>query len=121
MNNDHTYIGADVLDSRDIEERISDLKAMIETDPHDEDAREELEGWLELKGQLDHSPNWEHGMQVIHDNYFEDFAQQLAEDIGAIDREAGWPACHIDWEAAAESLRMDYTHAKVRGHEYWAR
>lgn len=43
-----------------------------------------------------------------------DFAQQLAEDIGAIDPNADyqWPRSYIDWDAAARDL--------VLGGDYWA-
>jgi antirestriction protein len=37
----------------------------------------------------------------------EDFAQQLAEDIGAIPADAQWPNNCIDWEQAARDLFMD--------------
>jgi antirestriction protein len=38
----------------------------------------------------------------------EDFAQQLAEDIGAINKNAQWPNNCIDWEHAASELMYDY-------------
>lgn len=37
-----------------------------------------------------------------------DFAQNLAEDIGAIDEDAAWPNNCIDWERAARELEGDY-------------
>lgn len=36
------------------------------------------------------------------------FAQQLAEDIGAVDADASWPSYCIDWEWATRELMMDY-------------
>lgn len=38
----------------------------------------------------------------------EDFAQELAEDLGAIPAEHSWPASYIDWERATRDLFMDY-------------
>lgn len=38
----------------------------------------------------------------------EDFAMQLANDIGAIDKNASWPQSCIDWEQAAKELMYDY-------------
>lgn len=46
---------------------------------------------------------------LIRDDYFEDYAQQLAEDIGAVDRNAAWPNNCIDWKQAAKELEMDYS------------
>ena len=42
-------------------------------------------------------------------NSLEDYAQQLAEDTGAIDEDARWPHNCIDWERAARELSYDYT------------
>lgn len=58
---------------------------------------------------------------VVAESMFEDYARQLAEDLGAIDQSAGWPSCHIDWEAAAESLQMDYTSISWDGETYYYR
>lgn len=38
----------------------------------------------------------------------EDFAQDMAEQLGAIDRNAKWPQTCIDWEHAARELMYDY-------------
>lgn len=46
---------------------------------------------------------------LIRDDYFEEYAQELAEDIGAIDRNAAWPNNCIDWTQAAKELEMDYS------------
>lgn len=36
----------------------------------------------------------------------------------AIDRNASWPANHIDWEAAANELEQDYTEVDFNGEVY---
>lgn len=115
----------DIIDSRDVIFHIDDLRDDLENAETD-DEREQIESDLapllalaeEAEGEI---PDWEYGEVLIRDSYFTDYAQQLAEDVGAIDREAAWPACHIDWEAAAESLRMDYTAVEFDGVTYWAR
>lgn len=38
-----------------------------------------------------------------------DFAQEMAEQLGAIDKDAKWPMTCIDWEQAASELMMDYS------------
>ena len=38
----------------------------------------------------------------------EEFAQDMAEQIGAIDTDAKWPNSCIDWEYAARELMYDY-------------
>lgn len=64
---------------------------------------------------------WEDGATLIRDSYFTEYAEELAGDIGYIDREAGWPLNHIDWEAAADELKIDYMSVDFDGAEYWAR
>lgn len=57
----------------------------------------------------------------IADSYFEQFAQELAEDIGAINRDASWPNTCIDWEQAARELQQDYSIVTINGSDYWYR
>ncbi len=65
--------------------------------------------------------DWPHGEALIRDSYFTEYAQELADDIGAINRDAQWPCCHIDWDAAAEALKMDYSTIDFDGVEYYIR
>jgi len=58
---------------------------------------------------------------AINDTYFEDYARQLAEDIGAIDPKADWPLTYIDWKAAAAALRQDYAEVDLDGTTFWVR
>lgn len=49
-------------------------------------------------------------------NSDEEFAQDMAEQLGAIDPRAGWPNNCIDWEWAARELMYDYF--EVRGYYF---
>jgi antirestriction protein len=55
---------------------------------------------------------------AIPETEFEDYAQELAEDTGAIDREMSWPNYCIDWEYAARELKHDYTPFEFEGVDY---
>lgn len=66
-------------------------------------------------------PDWNYGEALIRETYFTEYAQQLAEDIGAVDPNADWPASYIDWEAAADALLIDYTAYDFGGVTYYAR
>ena len=134
------------LDSRDIIERFEELKEIyerhaelddMEDGERDEDEQQEYEDleylfdgdecdeYCLLKAFIeavsDYYSDWQYGVQFIHDSYFTEYAQQLAEDIGAIARDVSWPSCHIDWEDAADSLKIDYTSYNVADTTYWAR
>lgn len=120
----------DIIDSRDVIARINYLEDEIgnfEEDPEwpldepIEDTRAELKLLLVLKEEAEGYSEWEHGAAMIRDSYFENYAREFAEDIGAVSRNEDWPKCHIDWEAAADSLRQDYTSVEFDGVTYWVR
>jgi hypothetical protein len=93
-----------------------------ETDPLDDEEKTELENLIDFREEAEgYCPDWHHGETLIRDDYFEEYAQELAADIGAIGRDAPWPADHIDWASAAEALKMDYSSADLDGVTYWFR
>jgi hypothetical protein len=92
------------------------------------DVREALREWdEENKAELDAlqafvddgSDEWRHGETLIRETYFEDYARQLAEDVGAMENCDKWPATCIDWKRAAEELQQDYTSAEFDGVTYY--
>lgn len=110
----------DIIDSRDVIARIEELQDQDDLTMHNDD-REELHALLDLAEEGESLSDWEYGETLIHDNYFDEYAEQLAEDIGLIDPEAGWPLNCIDWERAADLLRQDYTEISFGGEIYWGR
>lgn len=88
----------------------------------DEDEREELEELTALaKEGENYAPDWQYGETMIRDDYFTEYAEELAEDLGYLNREARWPSNHIDWEAAAEELKEDCTEVQFGSETYWLR
>lgn len=85
------------------------------------DDAKELLALEALASECEGSPDWTYGETIIHDSYFENYARELADDIGAINKEAGWPCCHIDWSAAADALKQDYMEVDFDGTSYWIR
>lgn len=124
----HIDNSADIIDSRDVIARIEEL-----TDERDNfeggawaeecgDDAEELASLMALAEQAEgYAADWQHGEALIRDSYFEDYARELAEDIGAIKSDASWPYTCIDWEQAARELQMDYTSVEFDGVTYWIR
>lgn len=120
-----------IIDSRDVIARIEELEGELlnedgEIDQDNEDgayrdAASELGSLQRLADEAGHSPDWQYGETLIRDSYFEDYAQELAEDIGDIDRDARWPHNCIDWERAARELQMDYSAVDFDGVTYWIR
>lgn len=116
-------IGADILDSRDVDERIEELESAIaDGDLGVLDYDTELDELRDLRKQAqDYTSEWRYGVTLILDDYFVEYAQQMAEDIGATPREHTWPLSYIDWDRAADALKQDYTSIEIAGHEYWVR
>ena len=118
-------LSADTIDVRDIMARVEELEAAESV--LDAENIAELNGLTaildDLKGNGGDEQwrgDW-YPTGLIRDSYFEDYARELAEDIGAINRDATWPNNCIDWEYAAEQLQIDYTTTEIEGTDYWYR
>lgn len=126
-----------ILDSRDVINRIKDLEDereilqdAIDECPDDEDCKQDLVDWNDVEGdelailkilaeEAEYSPDWHYGETLIRDSYFTEYAQQFAEDIGAIEDNTQWPCTCIDWELAASELQVDYMRVDFDGVDYW--
>lgn len=62
---------------------------------------------------------FEDGATLIPEDEFEEYARELADDLGTISD--AWPARCIDWERAADELKMDYTSVEFCGETYLVR
>lgn len=88
----------------------------------DDDEIEELLILEEVDSEVSgYTSDWKYGVTLVRDDYFERYAQEFADEIGAIDANAGWPNSCIDWERAARELQMDYISVEIDGTTYWYR
>ncbi len=118
---------ANVLDSRDLialrESLTTDLE-IAEEDPEGstveerQDLRDQIATIDELEDEIS---DWCYGATLINEDYFEDYARELADDIGAIDSDAGWPTSYIDWSAAADALAIDYSSVEIGSTSFYVR
>jgi hypothetical protein len=98
---------------------VDDPDEWIDANP---DEAEELAALEALAKEAEgYCSDWDSGAQLIRDSYFEDYAQELADDIGAIDSDAKWPLNCIDWTQAARELQQDYTSVEFGDVTYWVR
>lgn len=110
----------------DPDELLAELGALRERaasdadDPLEEEV-DRLAALTALDDEIDLAGAARNGATLIPESEFEDYARQLAEDIGAISADFGWPMAHIDWEAAADALAMDYTSVSFDGDDYYYR
>ena len=114
--------GEDILDPRDIAERLKYLtreRDRLESSQLDEfldENEEEIDALQEVADEgIDDT--------LVHEDYFQEYAEELAADIGAIDHRPRdrWPYTCIDWEQAAEELKQDYSVIDIRGGTYYYR
>jgi hypothetical protein len=68
-----------------------------------------------------YAADWQYGEALIRDSYFKEYAQQLADEIGAVSQDASWPNNCIDRDEAARQLQQDYTEVDFDGVAYWIR
>lgn len=108
----------DIIDSRDIIDRIDYLES---EENRTEEEEAELKALQALAEEGEGSPDWKHGETLIRDSYFEEYAEELANDIGAVNSKASWPNNCIDWEKAADELKQDYFSVDFDGIDYWIR
>lgn len=126
----------DIIDSRDVINRIEELEearndfveddgGLLAGDRWREAEPDDYNELISLRALAEEAepycPDWEYGEALIRDSYFQEYAEQLADDIGAIDADAGWPVRCIDWAQAAAELQVDYTPVEFDGVTYWVR
>ena len=110
----------DVLDSREIVERLAELAEAEDAGELDECEPAELALLRRVDAEgRDYCEDWEYGVTLVRDSYFQDYAMELADDLGMLPKEHTWPISCIDWEQAARELRMDYTSIEAGGVTWW--
>jgi hypothetical protein len=112
--------GENTLDGLRDESALEALESSSGCPDDDEaEAREILAAIEELESEG--ITDWQYGEALIREDYFTEYARQLADDIGAVNADAEWPNSYIDWERAAEALKQDYTEVEYRGVTYYMR
>lgn len=105
------------MDTRDLVERREEIEDEVREEENPD--LEQLKAIEDLAEEI--GGEFEHGETMIPVSEFEDYAQELARDIGAISGEEGWPLRHIDWEAAARELKADYVEVSWEGTNFLVR
>lgn len=135
--------GDDYIDSRDIIARYEELSSEKESlewdlenaedDDEKQSCQEALDEWEDendheftnLKSiieQGEDSPDWSYGEGLIRDQFFTEYAEELARDCGYInDKTDRWPYTCINWEEAASQLQQDYFEIEANNEIYWIR
>lgn len=114
----------DVIDSRDIIKRIEELESFIEDNVNENsdditEWKEELRILAELAEEGEqYSPDWSYGSQLIHEDYFEQYMDEIIEDCYELPKDLPfWMTVTYDYEA----LKQDYTEVDFDGETYFIR
>ena len=103
------------IDTRDLDTRRDELIDIGEDRSSDEDS--ELHAINVLAVII--GDEFVHGVTLIPEYLFTEYAQELAEDIyGQELHAAKWPFSCIDWERATDELRYDYSAVDFDGETY---
>ena len=119
----------DVIDSRDVIERIETLESELEAFLEENDVllEENFPEWEELEtlralatecSSL--SADWRYGETLIRYSYWKYYVREMLEDCGDIPRNLPWYIC-IDWEETARNIAVDYSVVDFNGVDYYIR
>lgn len=124
----YLYITELAKELEELEGELSDvLEERRETDEEMADDLvdlDRLKAIRDLKAEM--ASSWDdilhHGGDgLVPEDEWTDYARQLAEDIGSVSGDEQWPLRHIDWDAAAEELKVDYYSVTFEGTDYYYR
>ncbi|RPJ16051.1 MAG: hypothetical protein EHM33_34270 [Chloroflexi bacterium] len=82
---------------------------------------EELLALQNLADEAEGCADWQYGETLIHEDYFTDYARELASDCCDMKNANTWPFNCIDWDHAAKELTHDYCEVEFAGETYLIR
>lgn len=115
----------DVIDSRDVIERIEELESiqaeLVQQLIFDKEQGKELDVLRALANEASqYSNDWEYGETLIRYSYWENYVREMLEDCGEIPKNLPWYIC-IDWETTADNISQDYDLVDFDGVDYYIR
>ena len=112
-------IGNQYLDSRDIVERLNYLENLPKEEVQEEEEYpDEYKELFDLREDIG-KENFDFGITFIEVDYWEEYAEELAYDVGLADRNNTTFNWYIDWEKWAEALSQDYSSVNLGSYEYY--
>ena len=111
------------IDIDDKLEEISDKESEIqECEFEYERYSEELEELEALKEEISNNSDegFEYGIQLIHENYIDDYLDELLESCGYIPKDMpSW--IEINWQATYDNMKEDYHEIELNGNTFYVR
>ena len=108
---------ADIIDVRDIIERFEELEQLTEGQEEEFGALMSLLDNLENNGGDEQWRGDWYPLTLIRESHFTEYTREMLEDCGTIPRDLpAW--VHIDWEATAREVKMDYSYISIGEVDY---
>lgn len=127
INGFKTIQAACIADGGNLEEdpdgtwTADDGTMYADTEEWTEDEYTELRALQEVVKDADLDHDYRRGgCALINDDHFVEYCRQFAQDIGDISRDSS-VAAYVDWDAYAESVKMDYKQVDFSDAQYWIR
>lgn len=115
------FCGEDVFGVRDVIARYEEIEQEIEDENlENQEEFEELETLLKELAGNGGDEKWRdewYPVTMIKDDYFEDYCQELLEDIGDIPRDFPHYIV-IDWGKTCENIQQDYSEVEFGDYTY---
>ena len=111
------------IDTDDKLEAIADKENEIQECEFEYDRYSEEFAELEsLKEEIESNSDegFECGIQLIHENYIDDYLDELLEDCGYLPKDLPhW--IKIDWQATYDNMKEDYNEIELNGNTFYVR
>ena len=123
----------DIENEEDYEDKRNDIENKLEEIAEKENEiqecefeynrhSEELTELETLKEEIESNSDegFEYGIQLIHENYIDDYLDELLEACGYIPKDL--PSCiEIDWQATYDNMKEDYNEIELNGNTFYVR
>jgi len=113
--------GDDIVDLRDVLDKYREVTSVPYKELDDED-RAFIRMFEQLEEELTSVEDYAYNEPtLIKDTYFTDYAIEFADSVYGINDSMDWPFNRIDWDAAADDLKMDYIEFEIGPYTYYGR
>jgi hypothetical protein len=128
MTSHELDLNADIIDVRDIIARVEELETEMPENDNDVRNWENLDEYTKLTEILDDlkgeggDEQWRgdwYPVTLICEDHFTEYAEQLVCECHDLSKLPNF--VHIDWEATAREVKVDYSEVSVDGFTYFYR
>ena len=112
-----------IMDSREISDRIDELQDTDINEVLSDEDHSELQLLRALQEAFQNYGDWDHGDSVIPEACFVEYISDIIDECYEIKKSSDWPYRHmtLDYEAAADEAKQDYTTCDHEGETYYFR